>query len=69
MREMSGELFSWRTEVYEFVSKPIAIDLLFGSNRERNKIEAGRPWREIAADWEPEEQAFDHRRHAAWMYE
>ena len=69
MREMSGDLFAWRTEVYEFVSKPIAIDLLFGSDRERNKIEAGRPWREIAAAWEPEEQAFDHRRHAAWMYE
>jgi len=69
MREMSGELFAWRTEVYEFVTKPIAIDLLFGSDRERTQIEAGRPWREIAAAWESEEQAFDHRRHAVWMYE
>ena len=68
MREMSGDSFAWRTEVYEFVSKPIAIDLLFGSDRERTQIEAGRPWREIAAAWDSEEQAFDHRRHAAWMY-
>ena len=68
MREMSGDQFSWRTEVYEFVSNPIAIDLLFGSDRERTQMEAGRPWREIAAAWESEEQAFDHRRHAAWMY-
>ncbi len=68
MREMSGDSFAWRTEVYEFVSRPIAIDLLFGSDRERIQIEAGRPWREIAAAWDSEEQAFDHRRHAAWMY-
>lgn len=68
MREMSGDLFTWRTEVYEFVSKPIAIDLLFGSDRERIQIEAGLPWREIAKPWEAEEQAFDHRRHSAWLY-
>ena len=68
MREMSGNQFAWRTEVYEFVSKPIAIDLLFGSDREREQIEAGKPWREIAATWEVEEQAFDHRRHSVWLY-
>ncbi len=68
MREMSGERFAWRTEVYEFVSNPIAIDLLFGSDRERTQIEAGRPWREIASSWESEELAFEDRRHAAWMY-
>lgn len=69
MREMSGDRFAWRTEVYEFVSNPIAIDLLFGSDRERTKMEEGRPWQEIAAAWESEEKQFDHRRHAAWMYE
>ena len=68
MREMSGDKFAWRTEVYEFVSNPIAIDLLFGSDRERQQIEAGKPWREIASSWELEEQAFDHRRHSAWLY-
>ena len=69
MREMSGAQFAWRTEVYEFVSEPIAIDLLFGSDRERTQIELGRPWREIAANWETEERAFEQRRQAAWMYE
>ena len=33
--------FAWRTEEYEFVSDPIAIDLLFGSDRERLALEAG----------------------------
>ena len=69
MREMSGAQFAWRTEVYEFVSEPIAIDLLFGSDRERTQIELGRPWREIAANWESEERAFEKRRQAARMYE
>jgi uncharacterized protein YbbC (DUF1343 family) len=68
MREMSGDQFAWRTEVYEFVSKPIAIDLLFGSDRERIQIELGRPWRAIAANWESEERAFEQRRQAARMY-
>ncbi len=68
MREMSGDQFAWRTEVYEFVSNPIAIDLLFGSDRERTQMEAGLPWRKIAAAWESEERAFEHRRHAVWMY-
>jgi uncharacterized protein YbbC (DUF1343 family) len=47
MREMSGANFAWRTEVYEFVRDPIAIDLLFGSARERKLLEAGRSWREV----------------------
>ncbi len=57
-RELSGERFAWRTEEYEFVRDRPAIDLLFGSDRERLALEAGVPWREIAAAWEPEEAAF-----------
>jgi hypothetical protein len=52
--------------VYEFVRDPIAIDLLFGSDRERRVLEAGHGWRDIAAVWEPEEAQFRDRR-AAWM--
>jgi uncharacterized protein YbbC (DUF1343 family) len=69
MREMSGPKFAWRTEIYEFVRDPIAIDLLFGSDRERKELEAGKPWREIAAKWEREEAEFAHRRHTAFLYE
>src|SRR5262249_3746889 len=52
-RDLLGDAFRWRTETYEFVSHIPAIDLLFGSDRERLAIEAGVPWREIAAAWEP----------------
>ncbi len=68
MREMSGDHFQWRTEEYEFVKDPIAIDLLFGSSRERKGIEAGVDWREIAEAWTAEENEFNHNRHGAWLY-
>jgi len=69
MREMSGANFAWRTEVYEFVREPIAIDLLFGSARERMHLEAGKPWRELLAGWATEEEAFFRRRHTALLYD
>jgi uncharacterized protein YbbC (DUF1343 family) len=69
MRRQDPGQFAWRTAEYEFVKDPIAIDLLFGSDRERKAIEAGRSWEEIAAAWEEEERAFDLRRHHAWLYE
>lgn len=68
LRELSGTRFAWRTEVYEFVTDRPAIDLLFGSARERVAMEAGRPWPEIAAAWEPEEAEFRHRRMPYLMY-
>jgi uncharacterized protein YbbC (DUF1343 family) len=58
MREMSGDHFRWRTETYEFVDNPIAIDLLFGGDRERQALEAGQHWREMAAGWVAEESAW-----------
>ena len=41
LRELSGTRFAWRTEEYEFVTDRPAIDLLFGSDRERLALEAG----------------------------
>ncbi len=40
-RSCDPQQFAWRTEPYEFVSSPIAIDLLLGSSRGREAIEAG----------------------------
>ena len=61
-RALLGDAFRWRTERYEFVDDKPAIDLLFGSDRERRALEAGVPWREIAAAWEPEEAAWREKR-------
>ena len=68
IRESSPEEFKWRTEPYEFVSEPIAIDLLFGSDRERRGLEAGQPWNELAEAWVGEEEAFRQRREAFLLY-
>ncbi|HJX14988.1 MAG TPA: DUF1343 domain-containing protein, partial [Candidatus Deferrimicrobiaceae bacterium] len=54
--------FRWRTEPYEFVEHVPAFDLLCGSARERETIEAGQGWRDLAAAWVREERAFRKRR-------
>jgi uncharacterized protein YbbC (DUF1343 family) len=68
MRRLGPERFAWRTETYEFVSDPIAIDLLFGSDRERRAIEDGSDWQAIAAAWEAEEATFRERRQRIERY-
>lgn len=67
-RDLLGDKFQWRTETYEFVSHIPAIDLLFGSSRERSMIEDGAAWRDIARCWEPEEDAFRERRKPFLLY-
>ena len=69
MRDMSGDKFAWRTEVYEFVTNPIAIDLLFGSERERLHLEAKQAPSALHPAWEQEEAAFRQRRHTALLYD
>jgi uncharacterized protein YbbC (DUF1343 family) len=69
MRHHSGDLFRWRTEIYEFVDEPIAIDLLFGSDRERLAIEENKPCDEIVEAWKAEESAFAHARTQSLLYE
>jgi uncharacterized protein YbbC (DUF1343 family) len=68
LRDASGDRYAWRTDEYEFVRDPIAIDLLFGSDRERKALEAGQSWRDIAATWEPGEAEWHKRRAGAVMY-
>jgi uncharacterized protein YbbC (DUF1343 family) len=68
LRDQSVERFAWRTEPYEFVADRPAIDLLFGSDRERTALEAGVPVAEIARAWEAEEDEFRRRRREHLLY-
>ncbi|QDV33596.1 exo-beta-N-acetylmuramidase NamZ family protein [Tautonia plasticadhaerens] len=70
--------FSWRTEPYEFIRSPIAIDLLFGSALEREAIEqaAREPdldleqWcLALKARWGEDSRSFVERRGPALLYE
>lgn len=58
LRKFDPAKFAWRTEPYEFVSDRLAIDILFGSDRERIALEQNIPWQEIAREWEEEESDF-----------
>jgi uncharacterized protein YbbC (DUF1343 family) len=68
LRELSGPRFAWRRESYEFVSDVPAIDLLFGSDRERLGLEAGRPVQELARAWQADEAEFSSRREPFLLY-
>ena len=61
-RRQDPARFAWRTEPYEFVSGVLAFDLLCGSSREREAIEAGATLAEIARPIGAEERAFARRR-------
>lgn len=68
IRELAGDRFDWRREPYEFVADRLAIDLLFGSPRERLAIEAGKSVADIAAEWDAEEAEFRLRRKVHLLY-
>jgi uncharacterized protein YbbC (DUF1343 family) len=61
-RRQDPRRFSWRTEPYEFVTDVPAFDLLCGSAREREAIEAGADPASLARAFAPEERAFARRR-------
>ncbi|WP_435016628.1 exo-beta-N-acetylmuramidase NamZ family protein [Tundrisphaera sp. TA3] len=71
VRRQRPDLFAWRTEAYEFVSDPIAIDLLYGSDRERLLIESGPSAGDIAdlrREWGLDESEFRARREPFLLY-
>jgi len=61
--------FRWRTKPYEFVERVPAFDLLCGSAREREALERGGGWRDLAAEWAREERAFVKRRARHLLYD
>lgn len=67
-RNLLGRQFHWRTEKYEFVEHIPAIDLLFGSDRERKAIEANIRFEEICLQWKSEENEFRKRRKPFLLY-
>ena len=70
-RSQRPDLFGWRRTPYEFVVEPIAIDLLYGSDRERLLIETG-PSKgdllDLRALWAVEEAEFLERRAPHLLY-
>ncbi len=65
---LGGEAFRFRTETYEFVSDPPAIDLLTGSDAIRRGIERGEPVHGLVATWLRGERDFAARRAPHLLY-
>ena len=68
LRAVDPERFAWRTETYEFVDQPIAIDLLTGSATFRRAVEAGRDLGALREAWGPELADFRECRGACLIY-
>ncbi len=60
--------FAWRTETYEFVDDPIAIDLLLGSQEGRVGLETRIRPRELMDAWAPKVDIFREVRDSALLY-
>lgn len=69
IRELWPDELQWRTQAYEFVGDRLAIDLLFGSERERHVIDGGGSPASAAEIWEPEVQRFERQRQRYLRYE
>jgi uncharacterized protein YbbC (DUF1343 family) len=67
-RAQAGERFRWREEPYEFVTHPLAIDLLTGGDAVRAAVDAGRSLDEIAGEFAPFEREFIERRASVLLY-
>ena len=62
------EEFAWRTETYEFVDEPIAIDLLCGSSDARLGLESRMRPRDMLEDWAGQLNDWLERREQYLLY-
>jgi uncharacterized protein YbbC (DUF1343 family) len=67
-RAQAPEQFAWRTEPYEFVRNPIAIDLLNGTDGVRVAVDAGESAQQIASRFSSFERDFAAWRSSVLLY-
>ncbi len=60
--------FRWRTETYEFVDEPIAIDLLLGSAEGRVALESRLSLRDLVDRWAAGREDWDKARASCLLY-
>lgn len=68
-RDLDPENFRWRTETYEYVSDPIAIDLLTWTDRYRLLVDSDGEIEEWIAEWREPLKEFERRREEFLLYE
>lgn len=60
--------FAWRPPPYEYETVTLPIDILSGSQRLREQIDADAPTEEIVASWQPDLDAFGQTRREYLIY-
>jgi len=71
VRALHGDALAWRTETYEYVSEPCAIDLLTGGPEAREAIDGPDPEQAIARVIANEDEGaarFGEQRRASLLY-
>jgi uncharacterized protein YbbC (DUF1343 family) len=68
VRRVHGDAMQWRRRAYEFVDQIPAIDLLCGTAKIREGIDAGASLQDLAATWRAEEDAWRQQRRAWLLY-
>jgi uncharacterized protein YbbC (DUF1343 family) len=69
IRRLGPERFAWREPPYEYETIKMPIDILYGSDELRTKMEAGVPASRIAAGWEEGLRRFEDLRARYLLYE
>lgn len=67
-RHLDPDRFAWRERAYEFVTDRLAIDLLYGSDETRRRIDAGAPWPDVAETLSAGLEAFREARRGWLLY-
>ncbi|HET7617915.1 MAG TPA: DUF1343 domain-containing protein [Vicinamibacterales bacterium] len=67
-RTQAPDRFAWRQPPYEYEHDKMPIDILYGSNRLREAVDAGRTAEAIADGWPAEEDAFRRLREPVLLY-
>lgn len=67
-RRCNPEKFAWRQPPYEYEHEKLPIDILAGSSRLREQVEANTPLKEIADGWREDEDAFRALRQPYVLY-
>ncbi|MQA29335.1 MAG: DUF1343 domain-containing protein [Luteitalea sp.] len=67
-RAADPEQFAWRRPPYEYEHERLPFDILAGSSRLREQIEAGVAAETIARSWEPDVAAFEKLRERFLLY-
>jgi uncharacterized protein YbbC (DUF1343 family) len=67
-RAQNPARFAWREPPYEYEHQKAPIDILYGSDRLRTAIEAGKSSASLSAEWRADSDAFRRQREKSLLY-